>query len=142
MPRSKLYQVKDNRIFFKCDQCKSKRSLPVPPRVKSRSVKCHKCGAVTRCSLNRRQQPRSQQTGKATMILSSGRELTVDLYDISPGGVGVVTPPGAGRLVSLREEVHIKCSWDPRLFSSGRYIIKSINGSKVGIQNVAKKTWA
>lgn len=71
------------------------------------------------------------------MKLPSGKELSIDLYDISPGGVGIVVPPGGAKGLSLKDEVHFKCGWNPRLFASGRYIIKSINGNKIGLQNIA-----
>jgi len=142
MARTKLYQVKDNRIRFKCEECEAKRTLSVPPNVRSRSVRCHKCGTFARCALNRRRHPRQQQAGKVTMILRGGREVAIDLHDISLKGVGVITGPGGGRMVSLKEEVHFKCSWNPKLFPSGRYVIKNIKGDRLGIQNVANRGWA
>ncbi len=141
MAKTKTYRVKDNRIRFICDNCQSKRSLTVPPNARNRSVRCHSCGALSRCNLNRRNQPRSRQTGKVTMMLSSGKELPIDLLDISPSGVGIDTKPGESRSLSLRDEVQFKCGWNPNLFAGGRYIIRSISGNRVGIQNVAYKSW-
>ncbi len=141
MSRSKLYQVKDNRIRFQCKACGNTRSLSVPPRVRTRSVRCYKCSTLSRCSLNRRSQPRSQQTGKVSMFLPGGRTITVDIHDISLGGLGITVPPGKGRIIRLGDMVHFKCGWNPRLFANTRYIVKSINGSKIGIQNSALKPW-
>ena len=141
MSKTKTYRVKDNRIRYICDHCKTKRSLPVPPQARSRSVRCHSCGTLARCNLNRRNYPRMQQTGKVTMMLSSGREFPIDLRDISPTGVGVDTKPGESRSLSIRDEVQFKCGWNPNLFAGGRYVITSISGTRVGIQNVAYKEW-
>ncbi|MEE4241588.1 MAG: hypothetical protein V2I36_08980 [Desulfopila sp.] len=141
MARTKVYQVKDNRIRFKCDACGAKRSVAIPPTVRFRSVKCHKCSTFSRCGLNRRLQRRMEQRGKALMILSSGKEISIDLNDISPRGVGVNVAPGVGRQVSLREQVQFKCNWNPTLFSQGRFVVKSIKGDRIGIENVVKKGW-
>ena len=137
MARAKTYQVKDNRILFKCEECGAKRSMAVPPSVRSKTVKCHKCGTSSRCALNRRLQRREEQCGKATMVLPGGKEFPIDLNDMSAGGVGVSVAPGGGRMLNLRWEVKLKCSWNSRLFNDGRYIIKNIQGDRVGIQNVS-----
>ena len=75
------------------------------------------------------------------MMLSSGKELPIDLRDISASGVGIDTKPGESRTLSIREEVQFKCGWNPRLFARGRYVIASISGTRVGIENVAYKGW-
>ncbi|HKJ64044.1 MAG TPA: hypothetical protein VJ969_01485 [Desulfopila sp.] len=142
MARNKPYQVKDNRIRFKCEECGAKRTLAVPSNVRSRSIKCHRCGTFARCALNRRQYPRQQQTGKVVMILRGGKEITIDLHDISENGVGINTGPGGGRMLRLKEEVQFKCNWNSRLFSSGRYVVKNIHGDRIGIKNVGRRGWA
>jgi len=139
MARAKPYQVKDNRFLFRCEECGSKRSLAVPPHIRSKAVHCHKCGAYTRCALNRRLQRREEQCGKATMILPGGKEFPIDLNDISDGGVGVCAAPGGGRMLNLSWEVKIKCSWNSGLFSNGRYVIKSIKGDRIGIENISRR---
>ncbi len=141
MSKTKTYRVKDNRIRYICENCNYKRSLPVPPQARSRSVRCHNCGTMARCNLNRRNQPRQQQTGKVTMLLSSGRELPIDLKDISESGVGIDTKPGESRSLSIRDEVKFKCGWNPSLFARGRYVIASISGTRVGVQNVSYQGW-
>lgn len=137
MARTRTYQVISNRIRYVCGNCNTKRSLPVPPNAKTRSIRCYKCGIRERCNLNRRRTYRESQSGKATMTLLSGKELAIDLFDISPGGVGLTVPPGGARSLSVNDEVHFKCGWNPRLFPAGRYIVKSINGNRIGIQNVS-----
>lgn len=137
MRRAKTYQVRDNRIRYICDHCDAKRSLPVPPHLRIRSIICHQCGTKAKCHLNRRQHTREQQSGKAIMMLNTGREVDIDLQDISPAGVGVDVKPGGSRMLRLQDEVKFKCGWNPNLFANGRFIIKSIKGSRIGIQNVA-----
>jgi hypothetical protein len=95
---------------------------------------------MSRCLLNHRNQRREQQTGKVSMVLSSGKEIEIELQDRSPGGFGIKVPPGNGRRMRLKEEVFFKCGWNPRLFAGGRYVIKSINGDRIGIENVARRT--
>jgi len=141
MARTRTYQVVDNRIRYICSNCQAKRSLPVPPRTRSRSVRCHKCGFQERCNLNRRGLPREQQSGKADIIRKDGKEISIDICDISPGGVGVSTTPGEAKALSLMDEIQFKCGWNPRLFASGRYVVKSINGNRLGIQNMAYRSF-
>ena len=90
--------------------------------------------------LNHRSQRREQQTGKAYMLLSSGKEIEIDLQDRSSDGFGIMVPPGNGRRISLKEQVFFKCGWNPRLFAGGRYIISNIHGDRIGIENVARRT--
>ncbi|MFN2354309.1 MAG: hypothetical protein ABR512_07275 [Desulfopila sp.] len=140
MARTKTYQVVHGRIRFICSECGAKRSLSVPLTVRYRNFRCHRCKAMSRGMLNHRNQRREQQTGKVSMVLSSGKEIEIELQDRSPGGFGIKVPPGNGRRMRLKEEVIFKCGWNPKLFAGGRYIIKSINGDRVGIENVARRT--
>lgn len=137
MARSKTYRVIDNRFQFKCEICGAKRSLAIPPETRSKTVKCHKCGTVSRCALNRRGLRREHQSGKAMMTLPGGRQFPVDLRDISFAGVGVDVAPGSGRMLNVRWEVKLECNWNSNLFSRGRYVIKNIQGDRIGIQNVS-----
>jgi len=73
------------------------------------------------------------------MTLQSGKEIPTHIHDISQGGVGIEVVPGGARSLSIKEEVRIKCGWNPRLFAAGRYIIKSINGNRIGLQNILFK---
>lgn len=137
MARTKTYRVIDNRFHFKCDECGAKRNLAVPSGKRSKTVKCYRCGHFSRCALNRRGLRREKQSGKALMTLPGGKQFAIDIRDISFGGVGVNVAPGNGRMLNLRWEVKLECSWNSKLFSRGRYIIKNIQGDRVGIQNVS-----
>lgn len=139
MARGKMFQVKNSRFQFICGECKAKRHLPVPPNTRRRSVRCHKCGTTERCLLNRRAYVRERQSGKVTMILKSGRELSADLYDISSRGLGCEVHPKEARLLTTRQEVKFKCTWNPMLVERNRYVIKTIQGNRVGLINLTPK---
>ncbi len=138
MAKSRIYQVISNRIQFKCDECKTRRSLPVPPNVRRRSVRCHNCGTLSQCQLNRRLETRQMQSGRAILLIRDGREVDIDLHDISLGGVGFDVAFGAARKLSVKQDVQFRCGWNPRLLDQGRYVIKSIKGHRIGVQNIAK----
>ena len=138
MAQTRTFQVTAGRIRHICSNCGTKRSLPVPPHGKTRSVRCYKCGYQERCNLNRREEVRESQTGKVSLFLISGKEITVDLRDISMGGVGITLPPQNSNALHVREEVHFKCAWNPKLFNSGRYVVASVNGNRIGIRNVSR----
>lgn len=136
MAKSRIFQVQSNRIRFKCAECQATRSLPVPPNVRRRSARCHKCGIITHCQLNRRFQRRESQSGKVTMVTRDGKEIDINLHDISPNGVGFKVPPGTARRLSLRQEIQFRCSWNPRLLSHKRFIIKNIKDQYIGVQAI------
>lgn len=132
MPRTKTYRVMNNRMQFKCSECGARRYLSVPADSRRRSVKCIKCGERHNCLLNRRVIPRDRQAGKATVVLPSGREVDIDLYDISMNGIGFDMPFSATKNLSVKQVVTFKCSWNPRLLGNSRYVIQSIQGRRVG----------
>lgn len=134
MPQYRVFQVKDNRFHFKCPDCQTKRILPVPPAVRTKNVKCHRCGKVAKCILNRRLTQRQSQSGKATMILAGGRELSIDLHDISPNGLSCSIDVNVAPMISITDEVHFSCGWNPDLFTRSSYIIKNIQGNRVSVQ--------
>lgn len=72
------------------------------------------------------------------MIFNNGREMPIDLYDISTGGVGFELPSGSTG-ISVRQVVRLKCAWNPRLLDQGRFVIRSIQGRRVGVESVDKK---
>jgi hypothetical protein len=86
------------------------------------------------CRLNRRYRCRSQQTGKVLLITQAGRELEINLNDISESGVGFDVPIGIARakVVTLGEEVRIRCSWNSRLFGNSRFVVQNVQGQRVG----------
>lgn len=134
MAKTRIFQVISNRIRFICSNCQAKRSLPVPPSVRRRNVRCHKCDAITQCQLNRRLQPREMQSGKAILVSRDGIELEIDLRDISLRGVGFDIAFGAVRKVAIKQEIQLRCGWNPGLLDRGRYRVKSIKGQRIGAQ--------
>lgn len=134
-----VFRVINNRMQFKCEQCDARRNFPVQPSIRSRNIRCHKCDAVTRCLLNRRLTRRELQSGKANMITREGRNIVVNLHDISvDGGLGLELPIRAARakVVKIGEEVRFNCKWNPRLLGSGRFKVVSSDGQRLGIQKV------
>jgi hypothetical protein len=136
---TKEYQAIENRIFFKCPACGSKRTLMVPPELRQISTHCYKCGDITRCRLNRRFRSREQQAGKILLITDTGQEFEIYLNDISEMGVGFELPIGLARanVVSAGDVVRFRCSWNPRLLGNFRYVVKSVRGQRVGAKKVA-----
>jgi transcription elongation factor Elf1 len=133
MPKTKTFRVISGRMHFVCFSCGNKRMISVAPSARRQSVHCQKCGELTRCVLNRRVEPREAQSGKVLLYLADGRPLEVDLFDISRNGVGFdVSPRDAAKLVPGRD-VQLRCPWNPNLFGNGRYVIRTINGRRVGV---------
>lgn len=132
MAKIKSFQVVNGRIHFKCPACQGKRMLAVPPVIRQRTVKCHKCGESTRCGLNRRGAPRQIQSGRVMMFTNDGKYLDVDLYDISQTGVGFEIPFKEVMRINPGNEVYFRCTWNPFLLNRGRYKIQSIKGRRVG----------
>ncbi|MDJ0624422.1 MAG: hypothetical protein QNJ17_15770 [Desulfocapsaceae bacterium] len=131
---SQIFQVKDNRVRFKCPACGTKRVMPVPPGTRHKTIRCHRCETKTRCLLNRREQLRQQQTGKAVMILPGGKEIPIDLHDISSDGIGCIVARDEHAPLATTEEVHFSCDWSQALFHHDRYIIRNIRGTRIGAE--------
>lgn len=112
--------------------------IALPPDLRRKSIRCQKCGELSHCQLNRRMAPRQSQAGKALMILGDGREMPVDLYDISIGGVGFELLVGVAASISPRQEVKLRCAWNPSLLDQ-RYVIRNVKGRRVGAQTVGKR---
>lgn len=72
------------------------------------------------------------------MITSQGKEIEIDLHDISTDGLGFDLPISAARALRVKQEVQFKCSWNPRLLGSSRFVVKSIHGRRIGAQKVNK----
>ncbi len=139
MKNAIVFRVVNNRIHFKCATCSAKRSLPVRPDLRGKNIRCHKCDAITKCVFNRRVAPRELQSGKVIMITSEGKELPVDIHDISTnGGLGFDIPlrDACARTISIGEEVHFYCEWNPRLLGSGHFKVVNSHGQRVGIQKM------
>ncbi len=83
---------------------------------------------------------RQRQSGKITMVLGSGKEITADLHDISSWGLGCDVHPRDARVLRLRQEIKFKCSWNPQLLDGSRYVIRNIMGGRIGCINKTGKT--
>ncbi|MDO9042882.1 MAG: hypothetical protein Q7U64_11165 [Desulfocapsaceae bacterium] len=131
---TKDYQVLGNRIFFRCPGCGAKRTYSIAHDLRQISIRCYKCGDKSMCRLNRRFCYRSQQAGKVLLITQEGREFEINLNDISVNGVGFDVPIGIARakVVSLGEEVRFRCSWNPQLLGSSRFVVQNVRGQRVG----------
>jgi hypothetical protein len=133
MPKTKTFQVKEGRIFFICSSCRAKRMVSVPFGSRRRSVRCQKCGEALSCVLNRRQMERNQQRGRVQLFTNESNT-EVDLFDISMNGVGFELDVRSGLKITVGREVHFKCGWNSRLFSQERYVVKTIRGSRIGVE--------
>jgi hypothetical protein len=134
MGKTKIFRVENGRMLFKCPVCQGKRMLAVAPGVRMRSRRCSKCGESTRCIFNRRLAQREQQTGTVLVQTSDGGELKVHLFDISLNGVGFDLAARDMNKIAVGRDVQFKCAWNPRLFSQGRYVVRSVNGQRVGVE--------
>ncbi len=139
MGRMIEFRVINNRMQFKCAVCAAKRNFPVQAKIRRKNMRCHKCDAITRCMLNRRITPRELHSGKATMITNGGKEIAVNIHDISmDGGIGVDIPIRAARArtVKIGEKVQFNCRWNPRLLGSGYFVVVNSTGQRIGIKKV------
>lgn len=63
-----------------------------------------------------------------------GNQYEVDLFDISPRGVGFEVDGRFGVKIEVGRDIELRCSWNPLLFKQGRYIVKSVRGQRVGAE--------
>ena len=141
MKNAIVFRVINNRMHFKCATCSAKRNLPVQPDIRGKNIRCHKCDAITKCVFNRRVAPRELQSGEVIMITKEGKELTVNIHDISTnGGLGfgfdIPLRAARARTISVGQEVHFNCKWNPRLLGSGRFKVINSRGQRIGIQKM------
>ncbi len=138
MGRTKIFRVIDNRFLFCCSSCQAKRRLFVAPHLRQKNIRCHKCGEINPCSFNRRLVQREHQTGQAVLITSGGKEVDVDLTDISHKGLGMEISIKAlrSRAVKIGDEVRLVCNWNPGLFKGTRYLVQNIRDQKVGLKKL------
>lgn len=134
MGKTKSFRVENGRMLFKCHACQGKRMIAVGPGVRMRSIRCSKCGESTRCLFNRRLAQRESQSGTVLLLTSDGRELTVDLFDISLHGVGFDLSIRDTNKIAVGRHVQFKCSWNPQLLSKDRYVVRSVKGQRVGVE--------
>jgi len=133
MAKTKIFRVRNGRMQFKCPECQSKKMVAVSPRARRRSIKCHKCNETTNCDLNRRIVRREMQSGKLSMFNVDGKEMEVDLYDISDGGLGVELKVRDSLKISIGQKLKFKCGWNPRLVTSGYYKVCSVKDQRIGV---------
>ena len=136
MGRTATVQVIQNRLLFRCPACRARRNMAVLPNLRQKVITCHKCQLATKCILNRRTKPREPQAGKVIMVTNDQRETEITLHDISPEGAGFDLPFGTQKSLKLLvgSQVRFKCAWNPRLFGSNSYEVKSIIGQRVGVK--------
>lgn len=134
MSKTRIFRVENGRMLFKCYQCDYKRMLTVGGAIRTKSIRCSKCGESTRCVFNRRLAQRESQTGKAVLFTNDGKELAIDLFDISLRGVGFELSIRDMNKITVGRDVQLKCPWNAQLFSQGRYIVRSVKGQRVGVE--------
>ena len=134
MGMTKTFRIVSGRVHFKCQACQGKRMIAIPPGVRRRSIRCHKCGEITRCNFNRRLVRREQQRGRVRISTTDGSHVEVDLYDISHNGIGFDVALRDLRKISVGMVFRFQCTWMSRLFTQSRYVIRSIKGRRIGAQ--------
>lgn len=75
------------------------------------------------------------QSGKAVMTCADGKRVEIDLFDISARGVGYTIPPTAKPAIALDEVVQFSCDWNPTIFPADKYIIRNIDGHRIGTES-------
>ncbi len=133
MSKSRTFRVQDGRALFVCPSCRSRKMIAVGANLRRRMVRCQKCGEKTNCVFNRRQWERVNQKGRVLLLLD-GNQIEVDLCDISERGVGFELGVRSGIKIAVGREIEFRCSWNPRLFKHGRYVVRSVRGLKVGAE--------
>jgi PilZ domain len=133
MPKSKTFRVMDGRMIFKCPCCQYRRMIAVAPGLRRRLVSCQGCGKKISCILNRRQIERTSQSGRV-YVLAGGSQNEADLSDISAQGVGFEMDARSGLKIAVGREIEFKCTWNPRLLNHGRYVVRSVRGTRVGAE--------
>ncbi len=138
MGKARMFRVVNHRFQFKCDKCGTRRYMAVPIHLRQRSVRCHKCGEIVKCSFNRRETLRELQSGKAILITSSGKDVEINLSDVSSKGIGFEMSIRAmrSRAIKIGDQIQVYCSWSPRLLSNNRYVVQNIRGQRVGVKKL------
>lgn len=141
MAKTRTLKVINGRIQFKCFNCQARRLIGVAQHVRRRSIKCHKCGEITKAILNRRMVQREQQYGNVLLYTMDGSEMEVSLFNISLHGVGFEVPIQLRQKLSVGQIVEFRCPWNPKLLSQVTYQIRSIVNQKVGAEKTRKSEW-
>ena len=138
MDKTASFRVIANRMRFICSSCGTKRNLPVQANIRRKRISCHACKAITKCILNRRAATRRFQSGKVTMRTIDGKEIEVNICDISTGGLGIEIPLRTARAktISVGQEVRFSCKWNPRLLGNGSYVVTGCNVQRIGLKRI------
>ncbi len=120
-------------MLFKCPFCLFKKLIAVTTNLRRRTVTCQRCGEKIFCILNRRRVERTNQSGRV-LLLSGNGKVEVSLFDISDKGAGFEMDIRSGIKISVGREIELKCGWNSRLLSQGRYVVRSVRGLKVGVE--------
>lgn len=132
--KTKEFRVINRRFQFKCPYCGGRRSFFIN-NLRRKNIKCFKCGESTRCLFNRRTDKRVYQSGKILLTTGVGKELEVNLKDLSYNGAGVELPPGdSATSLSVGQEVSLKCNWNSQLIANRRFVVQNINGQQIGVK--------
>ncbi len=136
MRKIRTFRVINSRAQFRCASCGAKRNIAVPPYLRTKNVRCHKCKEITRCLFNRRHKPREQRSGNILLITHTGEEVVVNLHDISEDGIGLDIPPGfvISSKIKLGNMVQLKCNWNSKLIDSRYLEVKNIMGRRIGLK--------
>ena len=138
MPKTKEFKIQDRRLLFKCPSCGARKNSVIPD-IRRKTVRCHNCGEMVRCLFNRRPETRVYHAGKLTLRTRDGREFEVTLKDLSSKGIGFELAAGKSlRHLSVGHEINLSCTWNPNLLSQSRYVVRNINGLRVGAEKLAR----
>jgi len=138
MAKTKEFRIQNKRLLFKCPSCGARRNSVIPD-IRRKTIRCHNCGEMIKCLFNRRPDQRVYHAGKLVMRTRDGREVEVILKDVSARGIGFELPAGKSlKMVSVGHEISLICNWNPNLLRDSRYIIKNINGLRVGAETVRR----
>ena len=136
--KTKEFKIVNRRFRFKCPYCGSTRSFFIN-NLRRKTVKCFNCGEPTKCVFNRRVDKRNYQAGKVVLTTQYGKEIDVNLRNISFYGVGIEIPPGIPPgILTIGQEITLKCSWSPYLLRSRRFVVQNINGQHVGVRKATR----
>jgi len=138
MAKTKEFRVQNRRLLFKCPSCGARRNSIIPD-IRRKTIRCSNCGEVVRCLFNRRPEQRTYRAGKLTLKTRDGREFEVALKDLSSRGIGFELPAGKVlKHLSVGHEIHLFCAWNSNLLSESRYVIRNINGLRVGAEKFSR----
>jgi hypothetical protein len=66
--------------------------------------------------------------------MTSENNAEVSLFDVSLNGVGFELDLRNGLNLSVGRDIQFRCNWNSRLISQGRWIVRSMQGRRVGAE--------